>query len=723
MSDIKIRQRLHEIKQLRHYITEGIETAENKTADAHFREGISVIVPVHRSEAYMKRMLQSLERQTLEADQFEVILIFNGEYDESKMIFDELEKYKHYTVLYSERGVARARNTGIQAAQYRYVVFLDVDDTISPNYLESSLNRAEPYAILLNHIYNVKDEKDDGGKNMIEKEIQGQSMYPENYGAVATSLSLNGAKVIPTSLLKATMFQEDLTNGEDVVLYMQLISTHKTLIKINPDEAVYYRHIVSDSLSRSVSSYQFNIVDRIKVLTHLQHILKAEDNAEVRTLIIDRMKAQAGFMNRYLKHHPYEYPHVIEQVVHLTEEYFPFERMNEDLMKRLYISYCFPPYGDTSGTVTAKRIREAHQPCDIVYNNMYDARPLDLTLERIAAPFIGRQFEVNTPSSFSSTEHIRQFVDQALSQIDISKYEELYSRAQWPASHVLAFEILKTAGTIRWIAEFSDPIYRDIKNSSRHASYYTVKDINMIKEKVPEDYHQYIDENLFNMTEVIPFIFADEVVFTNEIQMEAMLSRFSQHFKDMVKSKSTIHMQPVLPKAYYSYQKHYFKLSHDTINIGYFGDFYETRSTMEIIEMARLIRSHSLNIKIYIFTKDVKQVKSNVFKEGVGDIISVHTTMRYFEFLNALCDFDCLLINDAHTKAYHTLNPYLPSKLSDYLGAGVPIWIQYEAGSILHTISRWGLDDILANELNDQEAIYQNLLKISSTSTSQGELS
>jgi glycosyltransferase involved in cell wall biosynthesis len=345
MSDIKIRQRLHEIKQLRHYITEGIETAENKTADAHFREGISVIVPVHRSEAYMKRMLQSLERQTLEADQFEVILIFNGEYDESKMIFDELEKYKHYTVLYSERGVARARNTGIQAAQYRYVVFLDVDDTISPNYLESSLNRAEPYAILLNHIYNVKDEKDDGGKNMIEKEIQGQSMYPENYGAVATSLSLNGAKVIPTSLLKATMFQEDLTNGEDVVLYMQLISTHKTLIKINPDEAVYYRHIVSDSLSRSVSSYQFNIVDRIKVLTHLQHILKAEDNAEVRTLIIDRMKAQAGFMNRYLKHHPYEYPHVIEQVVHLTEEYFPFERMNEDLMKRLYISYCFPPYG------------------------------------------------------------------------------------------------------------------------------------------------------------------------------------------------------------------------------------------------------------------------------------------------------------------------------------------------------------------------------------------
>ena len=41
----------------------------------------------------------------------------------------------------------------------------------------------------------------------------------------------------------------------------------------------------------------------------------------------------------------------------------------------------------------------------------------------------------------------------------------------------------------------------------------------------------------------------------------------------------------------------------------------------------------------------------------------------FFEFLNLTTKFDCLIVNDANTKDYKEINPYLPSKLSDYLGS------------------------------------------------------
>jgi hypothetical protein len=46
---------------------------------------------------------------------------------------------------------------------------------------------------------------------------------------------------------------------------------------------------------------------------------------------------------------------------------------------------------------------------------------------------------------------------------------------------------------------------------------------------------------------------------------------------------------------------------------------------------------------------------------------------------------DILIINDATTDK--KINPYLPSKLSDYIGSGKDIWALYEKGSILSSKS------------------------------------
>jgi hypothetical protein len=57
----------------------------------------------------------------------------------------------------------------------------------------------------------------------------------------------------------------------------------------------------------------------------------------------------------------------------------------------------------------------------------------------------------------------------------------------------------------------------------------------------------------------------------------------------------------------------------------------------------------------------------------------------FLEFLNLTTLFDVLLVNDAATAQHHAVNPYLPSKISDYRGSGTPIWAICEPGSILST--------------------------------------
>ncbi|WP_082099251.1 glycosyltransferase [Salinicoccus sediminis] len=713
MAELNIRKRLQEIEEQKRAITLGKRPAGRpESHEFPLSEGISVVIPVHRGEEYIERLIDSLEAQTLEREQFEVIIIFNGEYGRTEEIFNSLETKKQYRVIYTEQGVSRARNAGIDNASYSNIAFLDSDDTISADYLENSLGACEPFTILLNRLYDVKGQKPDGGANHINRELTGQETFPESYYSVVKNLSLNGGKVLPTHLLKKTKFDETLNNGEDVLLYMQLISEHKPIVKVNPNEAIYYRHMVDNSLSRSKSNYEFSITDRIAVLARLQDILKVEDDEEVRTLIIDRMRAQAGFMNRYLKEHMEDYALVAGEVAHYTDEYFPYARMNEDLAKRLYISYCFPPYSDTSGIVMAKRIVEAGEPCDVIHNNMYDVRSMDLTLERLSEPFIANRMEINTTSSFTNSKYISLFVERAMEKLDIYRYKEIYSRALWPASHVLAYEIFKESRNIRWIAEFSDPLYRDIKNNIRQAGFYTKKDIKEIKRHTASNYQKYLDDNLFNMTEVIPFLFAEELVFTNELQLESMIERFDEDFKEMVRQKSVIDRHPTLAPEYYNYQKNYVALDKNKINIGYFGNFYETRNAEEIMNIARIINAESLDVKLHVFTNSTRQVKSQIFSDGLKDIVEVNPYLRYFEFLSASKEFDYLMLSDARTGVYKRRNPYLPSKFSDYIGSGSKIWVQYEPGSTLADICSEQNDNIICNELNDLEAIKENLEKI-----------
>lgn len=104
---------------------------------------VSIIVPVYNSEKYVAKSIESLMKQTLK--EIEIILVDDGSKDSSGAICDEYAaKDERIVVIHKENaGQAKARNSGLDIAQGKYIMFLDADDMYEPDTCENMYNVAE----------------------------------------------------------------------------------------------------------------------------------------------------------------------------------------------------------------------------------------------------------------------------------------------------------------------------------------------------------------------------------------------------------------------------------------------------------------------------------------------------------------------------------------------------------------------------------------------------
>lgn len=104
---------------------------------------ISVIIPIYNAAKYLSHTFQCLRGQTYA--NFEVLLINDGSTDRSGELCEEIvrqdPRFRYFPQQNS--GVSAARNHGIEAAQGKYITFIDADDEIAPNYLEVLRNALE----------------------------------------------------------------------------------------------------------------------------------------------------------------------------------------------------------------------------------------------------------------------------------------------------------------------------------------------------------------------------------------------------------------------------------------------------------------------------------------------------------------------------------------------------------------------------------------------------
>lgn len=97
---------------------------------------ISVIVPVYKVEPYLRRCVDSILNQTFQ--DFELILVDDGSPDNCGAICDEyaVVDSRVHVIHQENRGLAAARNRGIDQSRAEWICFVDSDDLIHPQMLE-----------------------------------------------------------------------------------------------------------------------------------------------------------------------------------------------------------------------------------------------------------------------------------------------------------------------------------------------------------------------------------------------------------------------------------------------------------------------------------------------------------------------------------------------------------------------------------------------------------
>lgn len=115
--------------------TQSILTRHKRTNSRDLKTSVSVVITTYNHAAFLADAIASVLAQTHQAD--EIVVIDDGSSDSPLGVVERYPELKF--VRQENRGLAAARNRGLRAANSDTIVFLDADDRLLPNALQTGL--------------------------------------------------------------------------------------------------------------------------------------------------------------------------------------------------------------------------------------------------------------------------------------------------------------------------------------------------------------------------------------------------------------------------------------------------------------------------------------------------------------------------------------------------------------------------------------------------------
>ena len=640
--------------------------------------------------------LRSLQQQDADPHRFEVLVVPNGPDDGTAELVrgwaeDSLLRVRIVSTPFG--GMAAARNLALQAANGTYLTWLDDDDSVSSNFVEGMLGYAHPRKVVLPFFSDVSGSYPDAlsYENYINRSVlrfPGQTVH---FADLPTAASFDAGKVVATAAARSAVYDPRLSSGLDVLYWSEVILKNRLSVVV-PDLArrpVYYRTVRSGSASRRTDD-QFG-EERLTCIAKLEE-LKSRYPRGAATL--DALQGgQAANLGNWLRHDPGKRKAVLSRIDELGISHFPYRVVNRNSAEKLVVAYAFPPVMDTSGMVAAKRLLLEGNPYDLVTHSMRGARELDPAAGVLVDEHLGNRVRMDGKPVSAHVPRIADFCAEAFAGLlqrerSLGPYRELYSRAMWPAAHVMgaAYKIRHPETT--WTAEFSDPLLIDVMGGQRFGALPPHPLVSSIQHAVDDAGFGYPTGNFYAWLETVTFALADRIVFTNHLQRELMLQHAAHpDLAARVTAVSEISHHPVLPSSYYSLIRSEYELDPDRVNIGYFGVFYGSRDVNDLLDaLAHLAPTLRERVLLHIFTNKPEESAGVVAGRGLERCVRVNRYRPFLEFLNLTTRLDWLVVADAKVSSSHGLNPYLPSKYADYRGSGTSVWSIVEPGSTLDSL-------------------------------------
>lgn len=251
---------------------------------------VSIVVPIYNVRKYIEECLQSIASQTY--PNIEAILVDDCTCDDSAQLAQEFIDthnggHVHYRLLHHKQnmGLSVARNTGIKAAHGQWIYFLDSDDTIEPQTIETLVSAAQAHPktdVVYANMYGFQPN----GRRWVVKPNKRTSLHSneEIFSSMLKGDIIITAwnKLIPIRLFEypELMFEPGLIH-EDQLWSFNLATRIQELIYVDQD-TYYYRTDNPNSLNWSrISPQKADSLVTIleKKAAYLPHCQQAEELA------------------------------------------------------------------------------------------------------------------------------------------------------------------------------------------------------------------------------------------------------------------------------------------------------------------------------------------------------------------------------------------------------------------------------------------------------------
>lgn len=203
---------------------------------------VSVIVPVYRVEKYLGKCIESILHQTY--PNWELLLVDDGSPDRSGRICDEYDKKDaRIKVIHKENGgVSSARNIGIEQAKGDYVMFVDADDWLDSNCIETCFNKNDNVDLIRFGMQSIYEEGGSPKSIITINENLTIIDYRKLLVSRKTILGVCGG-IYKRSIFtqQSIRFDESLLMGEDWLFNYNYVKHCSTLCIIDKPLYIYNR--------------------------------------------------------------------------------------------------------------------------------------------------------------------------------------------------------------------------------------------------------------------------------------------------------------------------------------------------------------------------------------------------------------------------------------------------------------------------------------------------
>ena len=259
---------------------------------------VSVIVPAYNAAKTINRVIDNLLGQ--KNDSLEIVVVNDGSTDDTAKVLDKYRDDKRVVVISQENaGASAARNTGIQNAHGKYLMFADADDDFAPNFIATMVNAmtSERAGIV------ICGHGGDGVRSLLP-DVAGliKKNLPKH---VCASILKNGLlyptwnKIYLARIVKEKniFFDETIGYGEDLIFNLNYLKYIDSIFYIKEPLYIYiYRPGGLSAKTKSNLHYRYEMLAALR--DYLGNNLKKPDVALKYQLIRMRWIISANRMKR-----------------------------------------------------------------------------------------------------------------------------------------------------------------------------------------------------------------------------------------------------------------------------------------------------------------------------------------------------------------------------------------------------------------------------------------